>query len=139
MTTSCVSSSKFTGRGFSTVTKTGGAWVVDSGDDLRKFADYSAFYGVGIGSVNYAATDGFLIVAAVGSYMNGLEVWVGNDASTPWLFSLIGDDMNYNSKAWTVTLPIRQGMYYKIVNGSSRIGFGYGFESFYTLAFVPWQ
>lgn len=138
VTTACLSESVFSGRGFASVTKTGSAWVLDSGDGLAKFSEYGALYGVGLNVLNYTATDGYLIVYAIGAYMNGLEVLGGYDASVPWTLGVIGDDINNNSKAWTISVPLRRGMYYYIKNGSNRIGFGYGFETVGSY-FVPIQ
>lgn len=129
-TNACVSESEFSGRGMASITKAGSAWILDAGDPIRKFASIPQdAFNVPVGAVNYAATDGFLMIYAIGAYMNGLEVWVGTDSSVPWLVSVIGDDYNNNSKAWSTTYPLRKGMYYYIKNGSSRIGFGYGFEN----------
>lgn len=121
VTNACLSESVFSGRGFASVTKTGSTWVLDSGDGLTKFSEYRALYDVGLNVLNYTVTDGYLIVYAIGAYMNGLEVLGGYDASVPWTLGVIGDDMNYNSKAWTISVPLRRGMYYYIKNGSNRL------------------
>ena len=86
------------------------------------------------GSVSQAATDGFLMVHVVGSFMNGIGVYVGTSSSPNTLVWKSGDDINSNTKtASSGLLPIPKDTYYKIqtdnVAGNSIGGVVYGFET----------
>ncbi len=94
------------------------------------FPDYAAGATRALATVYQAATDGWLNLVLVGSYINDLVVYVGstNNPATP-IFRA-GDDINGNTKYASGMLPIPAGTYYKIVSGT------YGWETS-TLKWFP--
>ncbi len=78
------------------------------------FPDYTAGTSVTYNTVTQATTSGYLVIVFTGSFMNSLRVLVGPTSSPATVIALFGDDINGNTKAGSVMLPIPAGMYYKV-------------------------
>ncbi len=87
------------------------------------FPDYASGATRAVTTVYQAATDGWLSLVVVGSYMNDIYVYVGSTNNPATLIWRSGDDLNQNTKYAGVLLPIPAGTYYKVVSGS------YAFET----------
>jgi hypothetical protein len=77
--------------------------------------DYTVLY--------QAATDGYLVIRAVGSFINGIEVVVGTTSSPTSVVWQAGDDINSNTKRAATMLPIPKDIYYKVQPISGVAGF----------------
>lgn len=75
-----------------------------------------------------APSNGFVTIRAVGSFRNGLNVFVGTTSSTSYHIAIMGDDINSNSKGSSFSFPIKSGSWCKIDNGTVDLGFGDEFE-----------
>ncbi len=65
-------------------------------------------------TVYQADTDGTLIVLLTGSYMNGAQILVGDTNAPNLLLAKQYDDINSNSKEYSLSVVIPSGMYYKV-------------------------
>lgn len=82
------------------------------------FPDYASGATRAVTTVYQAATDGWLSLVLVGSYLNDIYVYVGSTNNPATLIWRSGDDINVNTKYSSGLLPIPAGTYYKIVSGT---------------------
>jgi hypothetical protein len=65
-------------------------------------------------TVYQADMDGTLIVLLTGSYMNGIQILVGDTNNPNMLLAKQADDLNSNTKEYSLSVVIPAGMYYKV-------------------------
>ena len=78
------------------------------------FPDYAAGVAQNYNTLYQAATDGYLVVRAVGSFVNGIQIVVGTTSSPTSQVWQAGDDINSNTKRAATMLPIPKDIYYKV-------------------------
>jgi len=77
--------------------------------------NYSAGETKGYNVVHKADTNGWLSVIMQGSYMNGLQIFIGTTNNPTQEIARFGDDINSNTKWASVIIPIPKDYYYKVV------------------------
>lgn len=83
--------------------------------DDRIFPDYSSPTSIPVNNLPIQApSNGWVTIAATGSYRNGLAVFAGNDSSCPYLIASIGDDINTNTKSSSCSFAIKKDSYYRL-------------------------
>ncbi len=103
---------------------------------LVAFPDYSSGSGIDIsGNAQQAPTNGFVTIAAQGSYRNGMMVYAGSDSSTPYLIAVMGHDQNNFTWGWSFSFPIKAGSWFRVYNDAP-FSPGQGFETV-TAYFFP--
>jgi hypothetical protein len=85
------------------------------------FPDYSNGQALAPGTIYQAATDGWLALVFTGAYMNALQVWCGPTSPPGALVAQSGDDINANTKGASICIPIREGAFFKVVNGGTAV------------------
>jgi hypothetical protein len=81
---------------------------------INSFPDYSNGVTVSYNTVTQATANGYLLVIASGSYMNGLRVKVGpTNPPTPILAEFY-DDINSNTKSLSTIIPVKKDHYFKV-------------------------
>jgi hypothetical protein len=94
------------------------------------FPNYAAGEARNYNTLYQAATDGYLVIRAVGSFINGIQVVVGTTSSPTAEVWQAGDDINANTKRAATMLPIPKDIYYRVQPIS-------GFAEFETV-FLEW-
>jgi hypothetical protein len=87
------------------------------------FPNYAAGVTQNYNTLYQAATDGYLCIRVVGSFVNGIEVVVGTTSSPTSVVWQAGDDINSNTKRAATMLPIPKDIYYKVQAISGVAGF----------------
>jgi DNA-binding transcriptional regulator YdaS (Cro superfamily) len=95
------------------------------------FPNYTAGVTQNYNTLYQAATDGYLVIRAVGSFINGIEVVVGTTSSPTSVVWQAGDDINSNTKRAATMLPIPKDIYYKVQPISGVAGFESVFMEWY--------
>ena len=68
----------------------------------------------------YQATNSCLLVVKFhGIYMNGISVLVGSTSNPTTEIAIAGDDINSNTKWGTFHIPIKAGVYFKVVQNGA--------------------
>lgn len=88
------------------------------------FPNYAAAEGRNYTQIYQAATDGYLVVRAVGSFRNGIQIVVGTTSPPTAVIWFAGDDINTNTKYVSSGLvPITKDIYYAVQPISGVDGF----------------
>jgi hypothetical protein len=95
------------------------------------FPNYTAGVTQNYNTLYQAATDGYLVIRAVGSFINGIQVVVGATSSPTTEVWQAGDDINSNTKRAATMLPIPKDIYYKVQPISGVAGFESVFMEWY--------
>ena len=83
------------------------------------FPNYVGGTTVNVNTIYQASANGYLCIVVWGSYRNGIDILVGSASPPTILVGRFGDDINANTKAGSILVPIELGTYYKVLSPAS--------------------
>lgn len=126
-------------------TKSGGTFntiicfSIGDEDNRGTTMNYSKGWVVAYNTVYKAPSNGFINILMFGSYMNSLYLYYGLTNNPTDVQAQFGDDINSNTKASSICVPIKKGTYFKVATGIVGASGGGGFETtltrFYPMGF----